>query len=608
MIQVRWRCRTLIAGVLVAALGVLAGCQMPAPQPVVVHRAPVVVKSADTLFAAASRRYLDEMLALTPVKATALGDHRHDAELDDVSPEGYARRVALARALIAQLKGIDVTQLSRANQIDIRLLSNALQAQIWRIEQLQEWRWNPLLYTRLASDSIQLIMARDYAPLPERLRSVKARLTELPRLLSQARESLDPLRVPKIHAEEAVKQNPAVAALIDRLVVPQVGALPGPDQEALKTAIAQARTALQQHQLWLEKLLLREAKGDIKLGPALYDADLRFILQSTFARADIRARAEAELTRTRQEMYDIARTVLAGRPHAPHLPPTPKPEEQQRAIYVALELASAQQPPRAEIADTARQALQEARSFVRAADLVTVYDDPLPIVPLPQLDHGVALARCQSSGPLDKAQKTFYAVGSIPQGWTSREVRAYLREYNTRSIYDLTLHEAMPGRYLQLTHARRYDSPLRAVLASPTFVEGWEVYAERLMVDQGFKGDDPLVRLIVLKAYLATIAATILDQAVHVDGITRAQAFHLLVHESFEDEREAEAAWTRAQLTAVTPSAAFVGLQEHLALRDEARRRWGVDFTLKRYHDAVLAYGAPPIRYVRELIFDLPIE
>jgi uncharacterized protein (DUF885 family) len=146
------------------------------------------------------------------------------------------------------------------------------------------------------------------------------------------------------------------------------------------------------------------------------------------------------------------------------------------------------------------------------------------------------------------------------------------------------------------------------VLASPTFVEGWAVYAERMMVEQGFKGSDPLVRLIILKAYLSTVAATILDQAVHLDGISRADALRLLVHDSFEDDREAESEWTRAQLTSAELPAQFVGLQEHLTLRDEARRRWGPDFTLKRYHDAVLAYGSPPIRYVRELIFDLPVE
>jgi uncharacterized protein (DUF885 family) len=277
-------------------------------------------------------------------------------------------------------------------------------------------------------------------------------------------------------------------------------------------------------------------------------------------------------------------------------------------ISTALELAVAQQPSRTEIVDTARQALEEARNFVRAADLVTIYDDPLEVIPLPQLERGMALAHCQSPGPLDKPQKTFYAVAPIPQEWNTQKAKSYLREYNTRSIYDLTVREAMPGHYLQLTHAHRYESPLRAVLASPTFVDGWAVYAERMMVEQGFKGNDPLMRLITLKSYLSTVAGTLLDLGVHLDGMSHADAMRLLMHDAFEEEHEAEAEWTEAQLTVAQLPAAFVGLQEHLNLREEARRRWGVEFTLKDYHDSVLAHGSPPLRYVRELIFDLPIE
>jgi uncharacterized protein (DUF885 family) len=605
MIEVRRRSRTLAACVLAGALTLLAACQTPVP-PEHPPSAPAA-KSADAAFEAVSRRYLDEMLALTPVKATALGDHRHDEELDDVSPTGFSRRAALARALLTQMKSIDATQLSRANQIDIRLLSNELQAEIWRIEQLQEWRWNPVLYTQLASDSIELIMARNFAPLPDRLQSVGARLTELGRMASQARESLDPARVPKLHAETAVKQTSALLGQIE-LIVPQLESLQPAEQDSLKMAIANARTVLTQHQFWLEKKLLPSAKGEAKLGAPLYDVELRFALQSQFTRADIRARAQAELTRTREEMYEIARTVLSSRPHPPHLSPNPRPEEQQRVITAALELAAAQQPQRAEIVDTARQALDDARSFVHAADLVTVYDDPLEVIQMPQLERGLTLAQCQSPGPLDKAQKTFYAVAPIPQEWNTQKAKSYLREYNTRSIYDLTVREVMPGHYLQLTHAHRYDSPLRAVLASPTFVGGWAVYAERMMVEQGFKGNDPLMRLITLKSYLGTAAGTLLDLGVHVDGMSRADAMRLLVHDAFEDEREAETEWTLAQLTSAQLPAAFVGLQEHLNLREEARRRWGPEFTLKRYHDAVLAHGSPPIRYARELIFELPIE
>jgi uncharacterized protein (DUF885 family) len=257
--------------------------------------------------------------------------------------------------------------------------------------------------------------------------------------------------------------------------------------------------------------------------------------------------------------------------------------------------------------DVTRKTYDAALAFVRAKDFVTVYDDPLDIIPMPEFQRGVALAYCDSPGPLDKGLKTFYAIAPIPEEWNDTQVKSYLREYNTRSINNLTIHEAMPGHYLQLMHSNRYDSPLRAVLQSGTFIEGWAVYGERLMVEQGYMDGDPLMHLIQLKWYLRTVSNAILDQAVHVDGMSREDAMRLMTHDTFQEEREAAAKWTRVRLTSAQLPTYFVGVQEHLALREEAKRRWGARFTLKEYHDKVLSYGSPPVRYVRDLIFDLPI-
>ena len=559
-------------------------------------------------FAEISTRYLQEMLALTPVAATSLGEHRYDGMLDDVSAAANERRTALARELLGQLRTLDRSSLSRAHQVDAQLLTNELEYQIWRSERLQEWRWNPLLYTELAGNSVYLLMARDFAPLSERLHNVGARLEELPRLLAQVREILDPARVPKIHAETAVKQNTGVLELIDQLVVPELRTLAEADQTQLKNAIAHARTAVTQHQLWLEKRLLPAANGDFRLGAERYDAKLRFALVATLSRQEIRARAQSELIAARAEMYAIARSVLGGRPGAPALPESPNPNQQQTAIAAALELAYADRPPRDAVFETARSSFEQARSFVRAKDFVTLYDDPLDIIPMPQFQRGVALAYCDSPGPLDQGQKTFFAVSPIPDDWNDTQAASFLREYNNRSIADLTIHEAMPGHYVQLMHANRYDSPLRAVLSSGTFIEGWAVYTERLMAEEGFRDGDPLMHLIQLKWYLRTIANAILDQGVHVDGMSREAAMELMMHDTFQEEREASGKWVRAQLTATQLPTYFVGVQEQLALREEARQRWSRTFTLKRYHDAALSFGSPPVRYVRELLFDLPIE
>jgi uncharacterized protein (DUF885 family) len=563
-----------------------------------------VTTQADTAFEAISQRYLNDWMALTPVNATSLGDHRYDNQLDDVSATGYDKRLALARELVGQVQALDATQLSRANQVDARLLRTELRYQIWRIEKLQEWRWNPLVYTDVAGNSVYTLMARDFAPLPDRLRNVGARLAELPRLLSQVRESLIPARVPKIHAETAIKQNSGVLSLIDQLVLPQLNTLPEADQATVKAAIAKARAAVAQHQIWLEKKLLPAAQGDFRLGADLYDAKLEFALDSPLSREEIRARAESELVHTRAEMYEIARVVLKNTT----LPTTPTREEQQTAIAAALELAYADQPARDKVFDTARHAFEETTTFTRAHDFVTLYDDPLEIIPMPEFQRGVALAYCDAPGPLDRGQKTFYVISPIPDDWTEEQTKSFLREYNTRSIDDLTMHEAMPGHYLQLMHSNRYKSQLRAVLASGSFIEGWAVYTERMMIEQGFHADDPLMHLIQLKWYLRVIGNAILDQAVHVDGMSREAAMRMMTHDTFQEEREASAKWQRVQLTATQLPTYFVGVQEHLSMREDARKKWGKAFTLKRYHDTVLSFGSPPVRYARELALDLPIQ
>jgi len=601
--------------VVAAALAAVAGCAAtpPAPSP------PPGPSAADAAFERVSDLYLNRMLALTPVAATELGDHRFDRELDDIGPTARAERATLAKSLLAELAAIDRAQLSRAHQVDAALLRHALEYRLWRLEQLEDWRWDPLLYTDLAGNSLYQLMARDFAPLEVRLDDAASRLEQLPRFLEQVRQTLDPAKVPRIYAETAAKQNGGVLSVIAQLIEPHLDALPPADRTRLQEAIERARTAILQQQIWLERRLVPAAQGDFRLGAARYDQKLQFELFSPLSRQEIRARAEAELATTRSQMYAIARVALAagaaaqssapsdGRTGAPALPDSPTPDEQQAAIEAALELADADQPKRSEVFATAQQAFADAEAFVRSKDLVTIYPDPLEIVPMPQFARGVSLAYTDAPGPLDKGLKTFYAVAPIPDEWNDAQVRSYLREYNRRSINELTIHEAMPGHYVQLSHSDRYPSPLRAVLQSGTFIEGWAVYGERLLREQSYMNGDPLMQLIQLKWYLRSIANAILDQAVHVDGMTREDAMRLMVHDTFQEQSEAEAKWVRAQLSSAQLATYFVGLQEHLDLRAEAERRWGSSFTLKRYHDAVLSFGSPPVKFVRALMFDLPI-
>jgi len=594
--------------VLAGVAAVLLCACVPAP-PVAPPPAPPAPPppTPDQQFEALAQRYLQESPEQSPVNATGLGDHRFDNRLDDVSAAGWQNRAVFTEIYLSALAPIDATKLSRANQVDALLLRHDLEYDRWRIQTLEDWKWNPLTYTRLAGDGLYNLIARDFAPLPERLKNANARLDELPRFLAQVREVLDPARVPKVHAETAARQNQGLLSILDE-VTKQAAALPAEDQDKLKASIAKARSAINQHQIWLEKKLVPDAKGDFRLGAERYDQKLAFALFSPLSRQEIREQAEAELANTHRAMYEIARQVLKGKKGAPKTPDSPDPDTQRRAIRAALELAAAERPARDAVLDTARAALVKTTTFVREKNIVSVPDEPLDIVVMPEFQQGVALAYCDSPGPLDKGQKTFFAVSPIPKDWTKAQADSYLREYNDRSIQNLTIHEAMPGHYLQLAHANQYPSPLRAVLASGPFIEGWAVYTERVMADQGYLDHDPLMKLVQLKWYVRSIANALLDQAVHVDGMSQKAALKFLTDDAFQEEREAAGKWTRAQLTSAQLPVYFVGAREHMALRAEAEQKLGAAFDMKKYHDQVLSYGSPPVRFVRELMFDLPIE
>jgi len=594
--------------VAVVATMLLCACAPIPPKAEPPPPAPPPPPTADQQFEALAQRYLREAPEQSPADATALGDHRFDDRLDDFSAAGWQARLTFTELYLASLEPIDRSKLSRANQVDALLLLHELQFDRWRLQTLQDWRWNPLLYTRTAGDALYNLLARDFAPAPQRLRNLGKRLDEIPRFLAQEREVLDPARVPKVHAETASKQNAGLKAMLDGEITAQIATLPPAEQEVLRLSLAKARSAVSQHQIWLDKRLLPESKGDFRLGSALYDQKLAFALFSPLSRQEIRARAESELAATRSAMYEIAITELKKRKGSPPTPANPSAPQQQRAIKAALELAYAERPKRDAVLDAARASLAEATRFVREKNLVTLPDEPLEIIEMPEFKQGVALAYCDSPGALEAGQKTFYAVSPIPKQWTRAQADSFLREYNERSIHNLTIHEAMPGHYLQLAHANQYPSTLRKVLSSGPFIEGWAVYTERVMSDAGYLNGDPLMKLIQLKWYLRTIVNALLDQAVHVDGISREAAMKLMIESGFQEEREAAGKWTRAQLTSAQLPVYFVGALEHLALRAEAEQRLGAAFSVHDYHDKVLSYGSPPVRFARELMFDLPIE
>ncbi len=567
-----------------------------------------VASTADEAFEVIAEQYLSDLPSFSPVGATQIGDHSVDDQLDDVSAGARERVADKYRDYLALLAAIDHDDLSRANQVDAGMLRNRIESGLWQLETLQEWAWNPRYYINISGGAIYGLVARDFAPIEARLSSAAARMEQLPRFLEQARAAIEPARVPKIHAETAVRQNPGLLSIIEAMIVPQMSALKPATRARLEAAIETAKDAVAEHQTWLEEELLPRAAGDFRIGEELYDTKLAFTLESKLSRKEIRARADAEYESVRNQMYEIAKEIYARKHPYTAFPDAPDAAYKQVIIRAALEEAYAKLPPRDGIVEIAKQQLQQATDFVVENNIVTMPEDPVEIIVMPEFQRGVSLAYLDPPGPLDKGQSAFYAVAPLPGDWTDEQVESFLREYNLYSIQDLTIHEGVPGHYLQLALSNRYPSTLRSILWSGPMVEGWAVYAERVMIDSGYGGGDPLQRLIMLKWYLRAITNAIIDSAIHVDGMTRDQAMKLMIEGGFQEEREAAGKWVRAQLTSAQLSTYFVGYQEHVGMRLAVEAVWGDEFTLRRYHDQALSYGSPPVKYIRALILgeDIP--
>ena len=568
----------------------------------------VAASSADEAFEALAEQFISDLPDFSPVNATLIGDHSADDVLDQVDANARtAVRKAYAGYLDA-IAAIDRDDLSRANQVDAELLQAEVESSLWSLDTLQEWAWNPLMYVNLSGSSIYGLVARDFAPLEQRLAHAASRLEQIPRFLEQTRDSIEPMRVPKIHAETAIQQNLGIVSIIETMITPEMDKLTPATRDRLDAAIETARDALAEHQTWLEEELLPRAAGDFRIGAELYDAKLAHALNSPLNRREIKVRAEAEYAAVRKQMYEIAKEVYVGTHPYTAFPDNADETYKQVIIRAALEEAYQVLPPRDGIVDVAKQQLQQVTDFVIENNIVTMPDDPVEIIIMPEFQRGVTVAYLDSPGPLDKGQKAFYAVAPLPEDWTDEQVNSFLREYNMLSMQDLTIHEGVPGHYLQLALSNRYPSTLRAVLGSGPMIEGWAVYAEQMMIEQGYLNHDPLMKLINLKWYLRGITNAIIDSAIHVDGMTRDAAMQLMIEGGFQEEREAAGKWVRAQLTSAQLSTYFVGYQEHIELRRAVEEEWGDEFTLRRYHDQALSYGSPPVKFIRALMLgeDIP--
>lgn len=552
---------------------------------------------AEQALAALSARVLEEYLRDEPVRATEAGDHRYDGAWPDVTEQGEAARRRTIEGALSELRALPLAELGLQSRVDAAMIENQLRFWLFSIDELREATWNPMIATGLIGDGLDPLITRSFAPLEERLRSLEGRLSGIPALVRSAQQRLT-AAPPRIHTETAIAQNKGLIGLC-KAELPALFASAPARKAELDAAAKAAAAALEGFQAFLEKDLLPRSGGDFRLGRARFEKKLRFSLDDASVDIDgVVTEARALLAATHAEMLETSRELWPELFGKQPFPRVETQDENMAAIRKVLDAIAADRPTNATIVKASEKLLAEATDFVRKRDLVRVPEEPCRVIEMPEYRRGVAIAYCDASGPLEAKQETFFAIAPTPKDWPKARVDSFYREYNTSMLADLTIHEAMPGHFLQLMHNNAFPSKFRAVFSSGPFVEGWAVYTEWLMAHHGFGG--PKVRMQRQKMVLRMAANAIIDHGVHAGAMDEKEALALMTKDTFQEEGEAVGKWRRARLTSAQLTTYFHGFTEMMRLRAEHQGKPG--FTERAYHDRLLSHGSPSVRHLRSLL------
>ena len=591
-----------------------------------------------TPFGARLEQFFRELFVIDPLHATAAGMHEHDGAWPDLSAEGRFSRLAFYDEWARRLAGFGDEELSPDEQVDRDLVLMELEAGRFSETILREDAWDPLTWIYVLGGGIFPLLARDFAPLADRLLSVAQRLEGIPAVLDAARAALvghDGRPVSRLHTETALRQIAGIEELIGD-ALGEVQAAGGSDAAVarvgprLEAAAAGARSALEGFAAHLRDVVLPASQGEGRLGARLFGEKLRHTFKSEMTPDEVVERARREFAAVRAEMIRLATELWPS-----WLPDQPRPAATSDGDHEAADAAvvrgvldaiATAHPEADDILQFCRDEMARIETFVREQDVISLESEPLDIRWTPVFLRSFGGAMLDSPGPLDKGQKAFFSVTPIPDDWTPEQAESYLREDNDRMLRLLTIHEAVPGHYLQGVSANRCPSITRAIFWSGVFAEGWAVYVTQVMMDLGYGADDPALMLVHWKFYIRAVINALIDVGIHAGTMAEDEALGLMIDGGFQEESEARSKWNRARLTSTQLSTYFVGSVEMWDLEVERRRRAAVasgdprgaaavpeprvvgnvgrtpGFNYRAHLESVIAHGAPPMVLLRRIL------
>jgi uncharacterized protein (DUF885 family) len=571
--------------------------QEAAPAPAAATSAPAERKS-DRWMDSTSQQFLNALWKIAPESAITSGKFDGAANLTIPNAAARAREIAFADEWLQRFGKIDARQLSAKQRTDLALLVNKVKSDRWRLTTLREHEWNPALYN--IAQPIDLVLTTEYAAKPQRLRTLLKRIANVPAYYQAAQASI--VNPTHEHTQLAIAQAPGViTVLADLGKAAQESILTAQEKAIFAQRIANAGSALIGYLDFLYALDQRQQEQhtarSFRIGKDLYEAKFAFDIQSAGSAEQTYRKALAAREELLVRMNGLADELWTGT-----MGGAARPADRTQKIGMVIDKLSASHVARENFFPEIRRQIVQLQDYVVKNNLLTLDPKrPLEVRETPLYQRGVAGASIDAPGPYRPQDRTFYNVTPLTS-MSPQEAESSLREYNTWILQILNIHEAVPGHYAQLVYANKSPSLVKSLFGNGAMVEGWAVYAERMMLESGYGGNAPEMWLMYCKWNLRSVTNTILDYGVHVQGMTQPQAMDLLVRQAFQTPAEAVEKWRRVQLSSVQLTSYFSGYSEIMELREQRKQALGPKFVLKDFHEQFLGYGNAPVKVIRELM------
>jgi uncharacterized protein (DUF885 family) len=554
---------------------------------------------ADNKLADSFRIWLEEECKRHPVFATQQGNREYDGQMDDLSPGAREQDKLRDKEVLAELfKQFDPSTLSREAAIDLEIWQSFLRYRQWQANNLDEFANDPRVYLVYCSDSVFGLFTQSTLPKHRNVANATSRIQFIPNVIKAAKASIK--NPPRVLTEVAIKRTDGAISFYEKDIFAL--AEESPQISSLATPARNAVLSLREYKRFLEEEVLPRSTGDWRIGTDKFGEKLALELDAGLTAQDVITTAESEANRVEQEMYYIAKQlwseVVADRP----VPPDDAQGRRDTIRVVLSELGKKHGEADTLVKD-AQATVSKIKEFIRSKNILTLPEpDQCSIILMPEFQRGFSAAYLNQAPPLDPLAKSLYAIAPPPSDWPLERQEAFFQEYNQAMLQVLTIHEAYPGHYVQLDYANRVNSLVRKVLSSGVFAEGWAVYTEQMMLDEGYGQGDLALRLHQLKFYMRAVLNAILDHHMHCSGMSDEEALALLVDRGFQTTGEATGKILRAKQSSCQLSTYFVGRTAFYRLRQNVQRSRGSSFELGKFHEEVLLKGTIPVKYLPELI------